>query len=352
MTNQNGKMPPVTEFDNIIPQSVNTTNVEKNEKMAYNKRNYLDFSIPEGQKTREITIRLLPVIVDDDKPHQYFQIVHLHSIPVNKELKPNKSGKKAYMCLSAKNTGIDHEKYGSKCPVCEAQQDLWKVWHNETEPSKKKEILKAINELEVREYCIVRCIERGKEDEGPKFWRIPLRQDQTDAYHKIMLLAKQRHDEGKEAGIDVNIFCPYNGRDLTVTFSEGTGAPTIIDKGVSTPITRNEVLLSQWYYDEKKWSDVFSTKSYDYLKVAFEGDIPWFDKENNRWVNKNDIDDAKIAHESEINGKIESSEKQFTEQNIPNTPVYVNNNATPTPNVSINNNLSGSVITDKYDLPF
>ena len=320
--NQNGKMPPVVEFDAIMPQTMNPTNVEKNEKPAFDAKNYLDFSIPEGQKTREITIRLLPVNVFEDKPDEYFQIVHLHNIPVNKELKPNKSGKKAYMCLSSKNTGIDHEKYGSKCPVCEAQQELWKNWREETDSVKKKEILKAINQLEIREYCIVRCIERGKESEGPKFWRIPLRQDQTDAYHKIMLLAKQRYEEGKEAGIDVNIFCPYNGRDLSITFSEGTGAPTIIDKGVSTPISKDKELLSKWYYDEKKWSDVFSTKPYDYLKITFNGDIPWYDNNKKVWVSKTVMDNVNNQQEIEANAVIDKVEKMYTEEVIKKTEPY------------------------------
>ena len=28
----------------------------------------------------------------------------------------------------------------------------------------------------------------------------------------------------------------------------------------------------------KKWSDVFSTKPYDYLKLVLEGEVPWYDK--------------------------------------------------------------------------
>ena len=254
MTNFNGQLPPDTEFDSIVPQT--TTTLEKVDKAAYDSRNYLDFSIPEGQKTREITIRLIPV---NPETKELFQIVHLHNIPVHKELNPNKSGKKAYMCLSAKNTGIDHATYGSKCPVCEAQQQLWNQWHDETDEKKKKALIESIKQLNIREYCIVRCIERGKEDEGPKFWRIPLRQDQTDAYHKILLLGETRRNEGKEAGQDINIYSIYNGRDLKITFTEGTGAPTVVDKSISTPLTTNEDLLVKWYYDEKKWSDVFST---------------------------------------------------------------------------------------------
>ena len=322
MTNYNGQLPPVLKGEVNFPQTTNST--EKVEKNVYDSRNYLDFSIPPGQQSREITIRLLPIDkVETDSP-EYFKIVHLHNITVNKELKPNKSGKKTYMCLDKKNSNINHEVYGSKCPVCEEQQRLWNLWHEETDANKKKIILDSIKQLNTREYCIVRCIERGNEKDGPKFWRIPLRQDQTDAYHKIILLAKTRHEEGLEAGLNINIFSIYEGRDLIVTFTEGTGAPTIVDKGVSTPVTKDTALLNEWYYNEKKWTDVFSTKPYDYLKIAFEGNIPWYDKLNNCWIPKTDFENNQATQENTINENIKAAEEQFITPStqsdiIPNT---------------------------------
>ena len=329
-------LPPDTDFDSIIPQVVSVP--EKTEKTTFDSRNYLDFTIPEGKKTREITIRLLPV---NPETKEFFQIVHLHSISVNKELNPNKSGKKAYMCLGPKNTGIDHNLYGTKCPVCEAQQEIWNQWHKETDLVKKKELQKEAAALNIREYCIVRCIERGKEDEGPKFWRIPLRQDQTDAYHKIILLGETRRKEGEEAGVDINIFSLYNGRDLIVTFTEGTGAPTVVDKGISTPITKDEELLVKWYYDEKKWNDVFSTKPYDYLNLAYNGEIPWFDKENKRWVSKKEFDSNKQSLEVNVDETIKSAEKHFTSETPSASPVI-----TPAIDMSVYQ------VEEPDDLPF
>ena len=328
-------LPPDTDFDNIIPQVI--TVPEKTEKTGFDSRNYLDFSIPEGQKTREITIRLLPV---NPETKEFFQIVQLHSISVNKELNPNKSGKKSYMCLSSKNTGIDHNLYGNKCPICEAQQKIWNKWHEETNLTIKKELQKEAASLNVREYCIVRCIERGKEGDGPKFWRIPLRQDQTDAYHKIILLGETRRKEGLEAGVDINIFSLYQGRDLIVTFTDGTGAPTVVDKGISTPITRDEELLVKWYYDEKKWSDVFSTKPYDYLNLVYQGEIPWFDKEHKRWVSKSEFDGVKKDLENTTNQTIEEAEKQFKSES-PQTSIPVTSNFT-----------APTIIEEPDDLPF
>ena len=319
MTNYNGQqLPPDVNFDTIIPQNLNET-TEKVEKSTFDSRNYLDFSIPEGKTSREITIRLLPININDGNP-EFFQIVHLHNITVNKELNPNKSGKKAYMCLNQKNTGINHGVYGAKCPICEAQQEIWNKWHEETDETKKKLIAKEAGALNTREYCIVRCIERGKEEDGPKFWRIPLRQDKTDAYHKIILLGETRRNEGKEAGIDINIYSIYNGRDLKITFTDGTGAPTIVDKSISTPLTTDNDLLVKWYYDEKKWCDVFSTKPYEYLKLAYEGEVPWFDKTINKWVSKTEFENHKNIQEEEYNNNIKNAEAKF----VSTTPVNQN----------------------------
>lgn len=314
MSNYNGQLPPDIPAEVIVPPTTSTEPVEKT--TNFDSRNYLDFSIPEGQTSREITIRLLPV---NPETQELFQIVHLHSITVNKELKPNKSGKKSYMCLGKKNTGIDHEKYGNKCPICEAQQVLWDKWQNETDAVKKKAIIDEIKPLNIREYCIVRCIERGKEEDGPKFWRIPLRQDKTDAYHKILDIGETRRKEGEEAGQEINIFSIYNGRDLKITFTEGNGAPNVVDKSISTPLTNDQELLVKWYYDEKKWSDVFSTKPYDYLKLAYEGEIPWYDKDNGKWVSKEIFEGIRKEVENTIDSEIAQAEAQFTAS--VNTPV-------------------------------
>lgn len=352
MTNYNGQLPPdVTIKDITLNQPIGLNSNKPFENKAFDTRNYLNFSIPEGKKSVEKVIRLLPIKMVDGEP-EMFQIVHMHNIPVHKDLNPNKSGKKVYMCLNAKNTGIDHEKYGTKCPICEAQQALWKEWHAETDPAKKKTILSEIKQLDVREYCIIRCIERGKEDEGPKFWRIPLRVDQTDAYHKMQLLSKTRTEEGAEAGLSINIFSIYDGgRDLIITFTEGTGAPTIVDKGISTPLTKDLNQLNEWYYHEKKWSDVFSTKPYDYLKIAFEGDVPWYDNVNKTWIRKTEFDTTKQNQEATFDDTIKKTEAQFISEVPPAPQATVSYTPIVEPQVTVSQPAPQEMVYDN-DLPF
>lgn len=292
----NFNLPPDVSFEDLQPiENLNCGNSTKpkEHKTGFDSRNYLDFSIPEGQSSREITIRLLPI--SPAEPANYFKLVHIHNIKVNSELKPNKSGKKGYICLEQSDLQAK-----SRCPICEAQGELWKQWHQETEQVKKDEIVKQIKELNTREYCIVRCIERGNEKDGPKFWRIPIRGDKTDVYHKILLLAETRNKEGKEAGVNINILSLHNGRDLKITFTEGTGAPTVVDKGISTPLSTNEEEFNKWYYNEKKWDEVFTVKPYEYLKLVFNGESPWFDKVNEKWVSKTEYEKLKSSRSEDF----------------------------------------------------
>lgn len=312
MTNFNGQLPPEINFEDMFPQTT-TESSKKTEKSAFDKRNYLDFSIPDGKTSKEVTIRLLPISPNEK---EYFKIVHVHNISVNKDLSPNKSGKKAYMCLDNKNVNIDHTIHGSKCPVCEAQQELWNQYHNETDITKKKEIHKEICSLNIREYAIARCIERGKEEDGVKFWRIPLRQDKTDPYHTIHALAKKRQAEGLESGVNINILSCKDGKDLIITFTEGNGAPTVVDKGISTPLTKDTELFNKWYYDEKKWTDVFSVKPYDYLKLVYEGEVPWYNKDKGCWVSKTDFEKIKNSEETVMEEQIKKVETQFLEKKL------------------------------------
>lgn len=328
MSNLN--LPPDVSFEDLQPiENLNKgiLSTKKENKTGFDRRNYLDFSIPEGKTSREITIRLLPI--SSAEPTNYFKLVHIHNIKVNNELNPNKSGKKGYICIQKSDLQAQN-----RCPICEAQDELWKQWHQETDKIKKEEIVKEIKDLNTREYCIVRCIERGNEDDGPKFWRIPIRGDKTDVYHKILLLAETRNKEGKEAGVNINILSLHNGRDLKITFTEGTGAPTVVDKGISTPLSTNDEEFNKWYYNDKKWDEVFTVKPYDYLKLAFNGESPWFDKVNGKWV-------SKVEYE-----KLKTSRNDENEYNS-NTYITPNNTQTSTTENSYQNTYA-----DDDELPF
>ena len=375
MSTFNRQLPPDTDFDTIMASQTNAENIETKNKTMYDIRHYLDFKVPAGQTTVEKTIRLLPL---DPETKELFKIVKVHNIAVDKALNPNKSGKKAYVCLDGKNN-IDHETFGSKCPICEEQSKLWQQWHAYEDEIKKiesgekvvSEPHKIINELKTKEnflieeikklntndVCYIRCIERGKEEDGPKFWKFNLRKDKTDPYHTMLSLAEIRKAEGQEAGVDINIFSIYNGRDLKITFSaEGTAAPKIVDKSISTPITPNNEELIKWYYDEKKWSDVFSIKPYDYLNVVFKGEIPWFDIENKKWISKTEFENKKKNITLTANEEIKNAEQMFVGSPILTTekPIITTSNPspfTPPTTTGVNKTPTVTATNGMYSMP-
>lgn len=293
---------------NITPESIVVTNDSSNNytrQNAFNEKNYLNVRLDEqnGEKSKTLTIRLLPMDLETGNP---FVKVHMHNVRVPKEV--SKSGYKSYICLS-KNKDIDHEKYGTKCPFCELNQAAYQESVKETDPIKKKNFQDISIANKSREAVIVRCIERGKEDEGVKFWKFNVRSDKTDPYNAILKLYALRKEEGERAGQVLNILDIYNGRDLNVTITEGNAAPQILDASISTPLSRDEEQMKKWIYDEKKWQDVFSTKPYEYLSLISQMKIPWYDREKGKWVDKEEIDAKNESKKEEA----EKAEKEIKE---------------------------------------
>lgn len=330
---------------NITPESIvvnndNSSNYAKHN--AFNEKNYLNVRLDEqnGEKSKTLTIRLLPMDLETGNP---FVKVHMHNVRVPKEV--SKSGYKSYICLS-KNKDIDHEKYGTKCPFCELNQAAYQESVKETDPIKKKNFQDISIANKSREAVIVRCIERGKEDEGVKFWKFNVRSDKTDPYNAILKLYALRKEEGERAGQVLNILDIYNGRDLNVTITEGNAAPQILDASLSTPLSRDEEQMKAWIYDEKKWQDVFSTKPYEYLSLISQMKIPWYDREQGKWVDKADID-------AKNEGKKEEAEK--AEKEIKEAEAKAKGHAitpTPAPEAPKQDFADSLIMKDDEDLPF
>ena len=160
----------------------------------------------------------------------------------------------------------------------------------ETDPIKKKNFQDISIANLSREAVIVRCIERGKEDEGVKFWKFNLRSDKTDPYNAILKLYQLRKEAAEKKGKTENILDIYEGRDLNITITaEGTSAPQIVDDSDRSPLSESEEQMKEWIYDSKKWQDVFSTKPYEYLSLVSQMKIPWYDREKGMWVDKEEF---------------------------------------------------------------
>jgi hypothetical protein len=307
----------VIELPNITPESLEEERKPKAQQPknneAYDTKNYLNVRLKPEETEKVLTIRLLPMDLKTGNP---FVKVHVHNVKVPKELAPNSvKPYKTYICLS-KTKDIDHDKFGTKCPFCEINSSAYNDSTKENDPVKKKELQDISIANKSKEAVIVRCIERGNEAEGVKFWKFNLRNDKKDPYHTIINLYNQRKAEGEKAGRVENILDIYNGYDLTVTITAGEPVPppTITDAKYPTPLSTDEEEMRKWIYDEKKWQDVFPCKTYEYLSLVSEMRIPWFDKNKGIWVEKKEHDDEKNEETEKADEEIKEAENKVKKE--------------------------------------
>ena len=325
-------LPNIT-FDSLVVENQNKT-VDK-KVSAFDAKNYLNTRLSDGETEKTLTIRLLPMDLETGNP---FAIIHTHNVKVPQSLvKPGEKPYKTYICL-AKTPGIDHEKFGHKCPFCELNRKAYEESVKATDPVIKKNYQEISLANLSRESVISRCIERGSEEEGVKFWKYNIRNDKTDPYNQIIKLVNLRKENAERKGKVENILDIYNGRDLSITFTEGgTSAPTIVDDSDRTPLSENEELMRQWIYDEKKWQDVFTCKPYEYLNLVAQMKTPWFDRNSGIWVDKDEFDEINNKKTSEVDNEINAAKNAVASMQVIEKPEH---------------DFANSLMVDDDDMPF
>jgi hypothetical protein len=309
---------PNVNFDELVQIEQNQYVKKEQKTTNFDAKNYLDTRLKKGELKKEIKIRLLP---NPNEPgFSPFIKVQTHTLSKLPEA-ISKSGFKSYICLE--NSNVDTEKFGKKCPFCELRRTAYNESVKESDPVKKK----ALQELSInnipRETVIMRVIERGKENEGPKFWKVNISRRGDDAYSLIKNLAERLHKEGLENGVEENLYDSFKGRDIILTISGSDNAKdnkttiTVTQALSQSPISKDEALMSSWIYDEKKWNDVFAVKPYEYLSIISKGEIPWFDRETGKWVSKAVVDNERDEHNKAVDAEVEvqmsAAEKQVAE---------------------------------------
>lgn len=255
-------------------------------KNTFNEKNYLQARLGANEDSKEITIRLLPFTEDGGTP---FHKIHMHQVRVNKGV--SASGWKRFPCPI-------ENKIGSSCPFCETAQQarsLKKSTLSEVERKKFEEVEKANY---AKSMWIVRCIERGHEEDGVKFWLFSDSKKKDGVYDKIFAIFKKRAEKGR------NIFDLNAGKDLCLNLSKDAKGNTVIsvtDDEDYTPLTDDYELGLSWIKDAKKWTDVYTFKPYDYMSVIVQGGVPVFSKEKNKYVDKEEsINEAKKEIEENL----------------------------------------------------
>lgn len=279
-------------------------------KTQFDTKNYLQARLGSNEDTKTLTIRLLPFSPEGGSP---FKKVFMHTVKVNKEVSP--SGWKTFVCPT--HNKKDGSVMGDKCPFCETSAKARELKSKSLdEPTKKKygdvEFLNRVKEM-----WIVRCIERDHEEDGVKFWLFNSSKKKDGVYDKIMNLAKIRSEAAAKKGNTYSIFDLNNGLDLVVTLSRTSDNKTavqIIDAGLPSPLSENFDLGEKWIHDSKKWDEVYTVKPYEYMAIIAMGGVPVFSKEENKYVDKEELDKLKEeAEKQRIDEALTEPTKDFSD---------------------------------------
>lgn len=273
------------------PKRGNNPNDTRN-KPVFSEKNYLNVRLAPGETTRQVKIRILPISATNKK---IALPVHIHSLKVDKQVA--QSGFKTFLCLNDEHL-LDHDSRG--CPICNKSQEFFDMANeipkdDEHASEKRKAFCKEAYKYQPKTAYIVRVIERGKEDEGVKFWRFNHWDNGKGCKDQLENLYKLRKAEAGEAGIpNFNIFDLYEGKDIVLTLTKSQKENSHIDKteititdaGMSTPLSKDDEQIQAWVNDAKDWHDMYAFKDFNYLEIVADGGIPVYSPQEGHYVPK------------------------------------------------------------------
>lgn len=276
----------------------NKSYVSQHQKVVFNEKNYLNTRLGDNEQKRTLNIRI--ILTEDIDGKKKFAIpVNVHSLKLslnqNKQSKVGKSGYKSFICLNDKHIVTDSD---NGCPLCKKKNEIFAEANEITDANEKKAVCKKAYGYDTKTSYIVRCIERGHEDEGIKFWRFNKHDDGSGPFDVIKELCINYYNAG------INIFDYKNGYDLIITLTKSSNKknPNAPDKTaikimtdvISRPLGSDEQIKG-WVNDTKDWRDMYRAKSYDYLAIIADDKTPVFNQELNKWVPWVDEDEKKKA---------------------------------------------------------
>ena len=304
---------------------------EGQKKFNFDPKLYLNTQLDKDVNEKIVRIRILPVSGTDPN---IFMVLRTHSLKVPTEIA--KSGFKSFVCL---NDSHIEKKEMDGCPLCRKANELFEKANqcrSEGKEEESKTIFKQACSFKAKNTYIVRVIERGKEEEGPKFWRFNANSKGEGVYDKLMNIFNARK-EPKPDGTIYNIFDLVDGKDLVLTIKRtftNDGKATdkssinIVDATFPSPLSANTGQANKWINDDKKWTDAYSIRHADYLSIVAEGQIPVRNKETGKYEGKDTVVSMKKQQEDEVN-KV-AQEILAAPQATPQSDVHI---ATPSSNV-------------------
>lgn len=284
---------------------------EPKKRTQYDAKNYLSVRLMPNENSKNLTIRLLPFSPEGGSP---FKKVYMHTVKVNKGVSP--SGWKTFVC-PVHNKDEEGNLLGDDCPFCRTSAKAHELkFAAADEPEKKKygdiEFLNRVKEM-----WIVRCIERDHEEDGVKFWLFNSSKKKDGVHDKIMNIATRRAEAAAKKGNNYSIFDLNNGLDLELTVTrtaDGKTTMQIIDSGFPSPLTEDIELGEKWIHDPKKWDDVYTVKSSEFMEVIAMGGVPVYDKVLGKYVDKEEADNIRTeAEQQRVEENLSSPSRDFSE---------------------------------------
>lgn len=298
----------------VVWDQINQEEAKKNRKASDSDdfmRNYFNPFLPSDMDSISYSIRILPFSLNEPQP---FHKIVCHTLEVNPEMLRNKSESKYKTFNCVAHTKELQEKHGTKCAICDLYNKYDKLEREATNELEKNKYHDMKLKCTYREHYVARVIVRGKEAEGVKFWRFPLNKKGKGPYDQIMSQYKSNYQEAMSRNDTArsNIFDLYNGFDIIINISRDKEGKPVSNYSISryeSPVTNDEKQLLEWVNDKRVWTDYYGVKPYEYLLLAAQGEVPYFDKETQKYVSKKEYKEKMDKQEAEtasyVNEKME-----------------------------------------------
>lgn len=274
------------QFNEVLSQKKE----EVKKKTNYDVKNYLNTRLAQNETQKEIRVRIINLAKDSKK---VYDILQMHYLP---------SSMKTYVC-SEKTKNLP-EGTDRRCPFCAIREQV-SLEQKSATPEKFEKLKEIYKQNGVLENYVMRVIERGDEEFGPKFWKFP--KSSFDLIWDIYRLNKEA---------DIDIFNYFEGKDIIITVKKETDSRGKTKNKISsiqaaikqTPVSKDEAKIEKWLNDEKVWNDVYVAKPFEYLSLVIDGKKPFFDKTKNQWV---EFVDRAAFNNTQDDDEVEEEDEEF-----------------------------------------
>lgn len=230
--------------------------------------------------------------------------------------------------------------YHDQLVVYKNKPKLYDFWKNEGKPNPLYEMYKLIYENTTftkeqkkeegrkflsRLYYVFRVIERGKENEGVKFWRFVHNLDKDGIMDKLQALFNR----------NPNWVHPIKGIDIELTISkmkykrgEGFYYKIIsVAKHEECPLHTDENVMVNWIEDKRTFKDMYKIYPFEYLELVAQGKLPKWDQETGTYIEAREPDNSEgteVIDDVDTDFNVDMEDDDYSETTTVTSDVEIN----------------------------